>query len=97
MAKIRKVQQRKNTWQYHFVCPGCNCEHVFDDRWQFNQDFDNPTILPSFLQKGFLGFKDEKPFYGTCHSFIKNGEIQFLNDCSHNLRGKTVKLPECGG
>jgi hypothetical protein len=97
MAKIRKVQISENTWQYHFVCPGCNCEHAFDDRWQFNQDLDKPTISPSFLQKGFLGFKDEKPFYGICHSFIKNGEIQFLNDCSHNLKGQTVPLPECGG
>ncbi len=30
----------------------------------------------------------------TCHSFIKDGSIQFLNDCTHALAGKTVMLPE---
>lgn len=94
MAKIRKVQRSENTWQYLFICPGCNCEHAFDERWQFNQDFEKPTISPSFLQRGFLGFKNEKKFYGTCHSFIKDGEIQFLSDCSHDLKNQTVDLIE---
>ena len=30
----------------------------------------------------------------VCHSFVKNGEIQFLNDCTHELAGQTVKLPK---
>jgi hypothetical protein len=29
-----------------------------------------------------------------CHSFIRNGQIQFLSDCHHELAGKTVDLPE---
>lgn len=29
-----------------------------------------------------------------CHSFIKEGRIQFLNDCTHSLAGQTVELPE---
>ncbi|PKN16515.1 MAG: anaerobic dehydrogenase [Deltaproteobacteria bacterium HGW-Deltaproteobacteria-23] len=94
MAKIKKIQRSENSWQYHFVCPGCNCEHAFDDRWKFNHDFDKPTISPSFLQRGFMGFKNEKPFYGTCHSFIENGSIRFLSDCSHELAGRTVELPD---
>lgn len=28
-----------------------------------------------------------------CHSFITDGKIQFLNDCNHELAGKTVDLP----
>jgi len=28
-----------------------------------------------------------------CHSFIKDGMIQFLDDCTHALKGKTVSLP----
>jgi hypothetical protein len=31
---------------------------------------------------------------GVCHSFVKNGKIQFLNDCTHKLAGQTVELPE---
>jgi len=90
MPKIRKVPRSETTWQYHFVCPGCNAEHAFDDRWGFNGDFEKPTISPSFLQQGSLG--DNK--YGTCHSFIKDGMIQFLGDCTHELKGQTVPLPD---
>jgi len=28
-----------------------------------------------------------------CHSFITNGQIQFLSDCTHGLAGQTVPLP----
>lgn len=29
-----------------------------------------------------------------CHSFVRDGQIQFLGDCSHELVGLTVELPE---
>lgn len=29
-----------------------------------------------------------------CHSFVTDGKIQFLSDCSHSLAGQTVELPE---
>jgi hypothetical protein len=29
-----------------------------------------------------------------CHSFITDGKIQFLSDCTHSFAGKTVELPE---
>jgi Family of unknown function (DUF6527) len=29
-----------------------------------------------------------------CHSFITDGKIQFLDDCTHELAGKTVLLPD---
>jgi hypothetical protein len=29
-----------------------------------------------------------------CHSFIKNGKIQYLSDCTHELKGKTVQLTD---
>lgn len=28
-----------------------------------------------------------------CHSFITDGKIQFLMDCSHSLKGQTVDIP----
>ncbi|KQX35347.1 ammonia monooxygenase [Devosia sp. Root436] len=28
-----------------------------------------------------------------CHSFVTNGRIQFLGDCTHALAGQTVPLP----
>ena len=30
----------------------------------------------------------------VCHSFITDGRIQFLGDCTHELKGQTVELPE---
>jgi len=34
------------------------------------------------------------PKFGwTCHSFVTDGRIQFLSDCSHHLAGQTVDLP----
>jgi hypothetical protein len=29
-----------------------------------------------------------------CHSFVTDGRIAFLTDCSHALAGQTVDLPE---
>jgi hypothetical protein len=28
-----------------------------------------------------------------CHSFVNDGQIQFLSDCSHELANQTVPLP----
>ena len=41
--------------------------------------------------------KGEEPTDNSCyrcHSFIREGQIQFLPDCSHALSGQTVDLPE---
>lgn len=27
-----------------------------------------------------------------CHSFIRDGKIQYLNDCTHELAGQTVEM-----
>ncbi len=29
-----------------------------------------------------------------CHSFVRNGMIQFLGDCTHKLAGQTVEIPD---
>ena len=89
--KIRVFQE--NPKEYVFQCPGCNQEHKINDGWQFNQDFENPTISPSVLVQGYMRNEDNPHFPFKCHSFIKSGAIQFLNDCTHNLAGQTVDLP----
>lgn len=30
----------------------------------------------------------------VCHSYIRDGQIQFLDDCTHELRGRTVPLDQ---
>ena len=39
--------------------------------------------------------ESEAPFRcRQCHSFVRDGRIEFLKDCSHDLAGQTVDLPE---
>ncbi len=37
---------------------------------------------------------DKPPVFtcDCCHSFVRDGQIQFLNDCTHKLAGKIVAL-----
>lgn len=30
----------------------------------------------------------------VCHSFVTDGRIQFLGDCTHELAGQTVEIPD---
>lgn len=42
-------------------------------------------------------YPDEEPWPWPCvrcHSFVRDGRIQFLGDCTHALAGQTVDLPE---
>lgn len=40
-------------------------------------------------------FGRKPPFTcGVCHSFVTDGMIQFLSDCTHALAGQTVALPD---
>lgn len=77
--------------------------------WTWNGDVDKPTFSPSVLVRSGhyipnhtgkcwctppedgedWGFKCE-----CCHSFVIDGNIQFLSDCSHELAGQTVPLPD---
>lgn len=38
--------------------------------------------------------EDADIFCAICHSFVTDGKIQFLSDCTHALVGQTVDLPE---
>ena len=89
MAKIRDAtSEHKGQRRFHFMCPGCNEVHAFNSTWTFNNDFDKPTVSPSILMRE----RGDTP--RVCHSFIKEGMIQFLGDCTHKLAGKTVPLED---
>ena len=57
--------------------------------WEFNGDLIKPTVKPSI--KTWWGPKEE-PERNLCHSRVTDGEIRFLKDCTHKLKGQTVKL-----
>jgi hypothetical protein len=96
MAKIRKVNVPTRE-AYTFFCPGCNEAHLIYTAgsdvpvWSFNGSIEKPTFNPSLLLRGYIN--DKLP-NDVCHSFIKDGNIQFLNDCTHALKGQTVALPD---
>lgn len=55
--------------------------------WTWNGSVDMPTVRPSVLSRG-ADVNGEH----VCHSWINDGKVQFLGDCSHELAGKTVDL-----
>jgi len=91
MAKFISVPESENVNQLQFICPGCRKRHALNTTWQFNGDYDKPTVSPSVLVTWTYGEDNKQE---RCHSFIKNGMIQFLNDCTHELKGQIVELPE---
>lgn len=83
-----------------FECPGCKMVHgvrvegPHAPKWSWNGSVDNPTFRPSVLVRYPWRLLDNgEREQVTCHSFITDGQIQFLDDCTHALAGQTVPLP----
>jgi len=89
MAKVSRSELKNGEILFSFFCEGCGCCHMFTSSWKFNQDFKNPTVSPSILVKHGRDGRDE-----ICHSFITDGKIRYLNDCTHKLAGKIVELQD---
>jgi hypothetical protein len=83
-AKLRSVDVAGGS-AVAFWCPGCDHAHMVaisgPKAWGYNGDAEKPTFTPSW--------RDE-----VCHSFVRDGQIQFLGDCTHALKGQTVPLPD---
>lgn len=83
-----------------FECPGCGENHgisVDGSRgWTWNGNFERPTITPSILAKGlrFISEDTDETEAYVCHSFVTDGRIQFLGDCTHSKVNQTVDLFE---
>ncbi len=105
-----KVKIHADGFHAQFYCPGCLHYHMLpingaDNAWDFNNNADSPTFKPSILARGvdhlteaeetliLAGVKIEPRKY-VCHSFVTDGKINFLHDCTHSLAGKTIDLPE---
>lgn len=78
-------------------------------KWTWNGSKESPTFKPSLLISYNLWSppltsenhdewkrnpweQKEVPF--ICHSFITDGDIQYLSDCTHKLAGQTIPLPD---
>lgn len=68
-------------------CPGCKCGHWTRTKgrspcWGWNGSKAKPTFSPSILVTS----------QNRCHSFVIDGVIQFLGDCTHELKGQHVPM-----
>lgn len=98
MAKAKRVQRKGVDVAVLIFCPGCEAVHSLTIKrsspcWEFNGDLESPTFSPSLLVYETKG-PDGNIYSPRCHSFIREGRIQFLTDCGHSLAGETVDLPE---
>lgn len=84
-----------------FKCPGCQAVHSIQHgaedgpNWGWNGSLERPTFSPSVLvtySGADAGTNGAPP--AVCHSFVVNGRIQFLGDCTHALAGQTVDIPD---
>ena len=90
---MKLIKDEKRKGMYYFYCPGCKCAHYLATSendcgfptWKWNGDVEKPTISPSVKITCSVDPK-------VCHSFIRDGKIQYLSDCTHELAGKTVDM-----
>jgi len=59
-------------------------------RWTFNGDINKPTFNPSLLNH--IEHNDYPKY--RCHLYVKEGKIQYLNDCTHKLAGQIINMVE---
>lgn len=100
MKVIRKaIEAVPGDFTLNFWCPGCKSVHGVHIRpsgqrpaWTWNGCHDHPTFTPSIL----ITWKDPDSEIATetCHSFVTASQIRFLEDCTHELAGQTVMLPD---
>ena len=87
--------------EYH----GVRTDKNYPYHWNFNGNYDKPTFSPSVLVTGTVFPTDEEadrimkgekiePKKFVCHSFITDGKIRYLSDCTHELAGQTVEMKD---
>ncbi len=83
-----------------FICPGCQLMHTQGSglhllpvnstgkkpSWSWDGNLYRPTLTPSIL----TGKGTDK----ICHSFLRGGVFEFLSDCTHELAGQHVDMPD---
>ncbi len=92
VVQLAEGSHRSLIW----TCVGCGEVHccAIDapdrPRWAWNRSLSKPTLVPSILKRPAGGKR--------CHSFVKDGIVEFLGDCDHDLAGRSVAmLPENAG
>jgi hypothetical protein len=104
IAKIFQEGEYDFLW---FFCSGCNTHHrvpvTGPRKWEWNGSVESPTLSPSIKvtwhktkNEGTERVTDDQgqDVMHVCHTFVRDGQIQYLGDCTHSLAGQTVPLTE---
>jgi hypothetical protein len=104
-AQVRQVEDHGTHYDMlAFMCPGCELmpgggsglhmlpvnttEH--SPSWTWDGNLGAPTVEPSILTTGArVDGVDHR-----CHSFLRGGVFEFLEDCTHDLAGQSVPMPD---
>jgi hypothetical protein len=104
MGLLSKILRNGSDNGLTWWCPGCNQAHQIrhgegpGPRWGWNGNAEAPTFTPSVLVRypanpdaaeEFKEWRSER----VCHSFVVEGQMQFLGDCTHALANQTVPIP----
>lgn len=72
-------------------CPACRDTHVITDLWAVTEHDDGTlTAEPSILVT-------QPPTDYRCHSYLRAGVWQYLDDCSHEHAGHTLPMADIPG
>lgn len=108
MGALSPILRSVDGGRVMFWCPGCKEGHAVmvsasrnaGINWGYNGNPTAPTFTPSVLvtyngpDAGQTDAEGHRAPQAVCHSFVTDGRIQFLSDCTHALAGQTVDLPE---
>lgn len=92
-AKTFEMLKDEAHYAWLVWCPACNEPHLFDGRWTFNGNHEQPSFQASMLVHGF---PDEKPSpeHPRCHSFLTDGVWNYCADSTHEHAGKSLPAPD---
>lgn len=87
----------------HYI--NTNVPNQQNAQWAFNGNLDFPTFTPSinestgyFVDPNIQGDEGDEEFIKQnsyrCHFIVTDGKIYFCPDCSHDLKGQTLDLPD---
>lgn len=92
VRNLRRADGNLHQYVYYW-CGGCECAHSIPaERWNWNKSTESPTLSPSV--RHFIPAMGGRPEVTTCHYHLKEGILEYCDDCPHSLKGQKVPLQD---